>query len=1806
MEQVEEFFNNDPDWIPIYAERYKDGWGNFTGEWHEQYYDSATHGTQVGEYKAVEFWKEALHDYRVAFDPEYPEYNAAAAATFEFKLSEEDWDWVDGYYGETDYVGRPHAKNTRYVEFTSWEGMVGEWSGAGAIDGGDAYGETGAGKRLRYSNQGENVGLATYTHEFAHIVGVSDNYGNPWTLDRSALTENWALMSRGSFSGPFGDLARWTVPGIESETTGCHFMQRNKTGSGFYDKGDLLDVGVRELAEGYPVVADIVARNIPIDNELYPNPAVSAFRDGGRFVKGIRLAFEAGATDPYRDLAVRQTTGYTWNANNGLTGNDNRSLAMGIEVVQRTGYDSYLHDNGVLISRIGGDNVPGGGSLIALVSSHLYDLDMVDYYLNGNPVYYPIGHATQQAAATFKVGKSFTDTGYYASLKDQNGDILIPGSEWGGEAGNGREVVAGDTVNEWVDPYNKLHFYILQKHMNNAKYGEFMSYEVAVRHLDGKPVGGELQLEAKGSPTPATIGNYAKQTYSLKNTGDATDIVRIGLGGTLAEGRTREIIVDTAIRRPGRNDPFQPVTRTVPTPFSEQSAAILNDLYAIGPGETIEFDVFIKKTVADDEAFDTSEALRITASSETNASKEASVKGPTLPEFTGFHKDTPARSIEKTEALGGKYAGFTGEDGKQTQPTFQFSNTANPSTNLDTIFEEVWIEVPCDTDENGARDLVRIQIIRPAETGVIIDDFTGETEVSVPVLMEHSPYRVGATTRPIPLWNVWRDQSANPPTAGYTYSADIQTKKPRANNWSWKQGASYWDKDAMAWMDDTIGGDPSWFVSPRAGMAAGAWFIPESQGDREIVFQGNWPATRTSLSALGQYYYTRGYAYVHSASLGNDFNEAGWEGYNNCGNVEETLPVMAIIKWLNGDPAVKGYTDRNATKEVVATWCNGSVAMTGASYDGTLPIAAAMSGVEGLKAILPVAAISSWYDYYRGNGAVVAPGGWQGEDADYLAARCFALGATKEDIPAGFWAYLDQMGADKSRETGDYNSFWDDRNYLTMIDSVRDDCGIMIMHGTNDWNVKTGHADRLYRALKDAKKNVKALWHLDAHTTVWDKSESHYIEYFHLWMDSFLYGLDNDAVERIPEVNIPNNNGLNWQSFDSWPIAGSTYEKFYLNAPTANKAGAMTAEAPIAGTAGKIQDDREANSFVTAENPATPTSIDYNRSGIVSAELNRWENNLFSLADIDVLSDERLAFAIDLTEPLRINGTVKVGLELSSNMGWGTISVALVEMGPNYRDRTNAEAGVINSGNGTSSFALNNYTSAATRSQFKVVTRGHVDLQNPNPGQTETYLNAPKANGFVPAYYYQTRTISPGTDYKYYFTLEPMDYTFKAGTRLAIYVYTSDYRHTQVAKTTPPEFTIKTGEGTFVELPIVPTYSVFYNANGGTSEYFGLGGYSDAYPIAGQSAKTWEGNKGYLVATSIGNTSVVKLSLRPGYEFRGWNTKADGSGTAYAVGDRIPDDQMSDLTLYAQWYRPPTGTDPGGLSPVPIPPVSKEPGLATAEVTPTSPGPDTQSKAVNAVELLDSGWAGDVRQAGQAVFVDLPEDVPTIVTLADEQGWITMASVTTMAILNDDGTLTPVPTRVIGGKIVVILRKDAVLVPLSVSASFGDLQHVTTSVQSEINKAAAYMIVEGFPGGEFRPSADVTVQQAVTMFLRASGIPVDYATAMATGAEFRFVGAGMSPRAPMSRIQTAQLIANALAYFGLKYALSDSDIADILDAFPDVDGLGGAELEALAICVKLKIFQGHDGGTMDPNGILKRSQLASLAIRMQDVLFGLS
>ena len=138
------------------------------------------------------------------------------------------------------------------------------------------------------------------------------------------------------------------------------------------------------------------------------------------------------------------------------------------------------------------------------------------------------------------------------------------------------------------------------------------------------------------------------------------------------------------------------------------------------------------------------------------------------------------------------------------------------------------------------------------------------------------------------------------------------------------------------------------------------------------------PRPRISTSLIAQWV-PRGFAVVHSEQPGTGLSQ----GCPTVGDYPERMAPKFVVDWLNG--RAKGYTSKTGNEEVSATsWSTGKVGMIGTSYEGTLPLAAATTGVAGLEVVVPVSPNTSYYHYYRSNGLVRSPGGYLGEDVDVL------------------------------------------------------------------------------------------------------------------------------------------------------------------------------------------------------------------------------------------------------------------------------------------------------------------------------------------------------------------------------------------------------------------------------------------------------------------------------------------------------------------------------------------------------------------------------------------------------------------------------------------------------------------------------------------------------------------------------------------------------------------------------------------------------------------------------------------------------
>ncbi len=241
----------------------------------------------------------------------------------------------------------------------------------------------------------------------------------------------------------------------------------------------------------------------------------------------------------------------------------------------------------------------------------------------------------------------------------------------------------------------------------------------------------------------------------------------------------------------------------------------------------------------------------------------------------------------------------------------------------------------------------------------------------------------------------------------------------------------------------------------------------------------------------------RGFAVIHSQSPGTGQSH----GCPTVGGATESLAPKAVIDWLNG--RARGFTSLDGDEEVLAYWTTGKVGMTGTSYNGTLPLAAATTGVEGLEAIIPIAPNTSYYHYYRSNGLVRAPGGYPGEDIDVLFDFIFSSFPDVRDYCIA--EVRDEMTAQLDRATGDYNDFWEGRDYLNHIDGVR--AATLMSHGFNDWNVMPEHSYRISTALKERGVPVQIYYHQGGH------GGPPPLELMNRWFTRYVVGVENGVED---------------------------------------------------------------------------------------------------------------------------------------------------------------------------------------------------------------------------------------------------------------------------------------------------------------------------------------------------------------------------------------------------------------------------------------------------------------------------------------------------------------------------------------------------------------------------------------------------------------------------------------------------------------------------------------------------------------------
>ena len=293
----------------------------------------------------------------------------------------------------------------------------------------------------------------------------------------------------------------------------------------------------------------------------------------------------------------------------------------------------------------------------------------------------------------------------------------------------------------------------------------------------------------------------------------------------------------------------------------------------------------------------------------------------------------------------------------------------------------------------------------------------------------------------------------------------------------------------------TAGNDPELFWNVKHEIGE----VPAPPKHVEVVRRGQRPVISNSQVRT---WVPRGYIVVHSSSPGTGLSD----GSPTVGGDNESLAPMAVIEWLAGKE--NGYKDRTGDEKVHAFWSTGNVGMTGTSYNGTLPLAAATTGVDALKAIIPVAPNTSYYHYYRSNGLVRSPGGYLGEDIDVLyefihsgdeSKRAYGNKTIRDEI----------MREQMDRATGDYNAFWAGRDYLNDMAPMK--AALLMSHGFNDWNVMPEHSYRIYNKAREMGLPVQIYYHQGGH------GGPPPISMMNKWFTRYLFEIEN-GVEQDPKA----------------------------------------------------------------------------------------------------------------------------------------------------------------------------------------------------------------------------------------------------------------------------------------------------------------------------------------------------------------------------------------------------------------------------------------------------------------------------------------------------------------------------------------------------------------------------------------------------------------------------------------------------------------------------------------------------------------
>jgi X-Pro dipeptidyl-peptidase len=489
------------------------------------------------------------------------------------------------------------------------------------------------------------------------------------------------------------------------------------------------------------------------------------------------------------------------------------------------------------------------------------------------------------------------------------------------------------------------------------------------------------------------------------------------------------------------------------------------------------------------------------------------------------------------------------------------------------------------------------------------------------------------------------------------------------------------------------------------------------------------------------YFVPRGYAVVLV-----DLPSTGRStGCLDVGGRSDVLSAKAVVDWLNGRAAGHGADGA----PVRAGWASGAVGMIGKSWDGAIANGVAATGVAGLRTVVPISAVSNWYDYFRSHGQVL----WGGN------ISALALMEIPWPEPGGpehpCFARALRLDQEADDDTGDYTAFWAERDYRLAASRVR--ASVFLAHGLYDANTAMNQVQPWWAALGRAGVRRK-LWLTQlGHVDPFDARRAEWVRTLHRWFDSELYGVRN-GIRAEPPVTREAAPGVVVREA-AWP------------APAARRVRLALAGGPASGPdrLGRPPASASARRAFTDDPRQTEAQM---------------------VATPGVRSRGRLVF---LTPPLardvRLSGTAEVTLRATVDRPTTPLTALLVDygpgrrIGPNEGIRTLETESCWGARTAADDGCYRDTARATRRTDVGVLTRGIADAAH----HRSIFHRDP---------------LRPGVEYTLRWTLQPQDVTVHRGHQLGLVLAGTDPEHMLADETSSATVSVRLA-GSSVALPLV-------------------------------------------------------------------------------------------------------------------------------------------------------------------------------------------------------------------------------------------------------------------------------------------------------------------------------------------------------------------------------------------------------------------